>query len=149
MNISKVPISGLKPDSLFIRSSRILLEDLELVLDVGFHAFEIGNPQRLLVSVEIWLDDANGSLDDDPQSAWNYDVLRSEILRIAGQRRFNLQETLVRALFESLAERQGVRAIRIRSSKPDVYPDARSVGVEIASFDGQWPKSAASDSGWK
>ena len=25
--------------------------------DIGFHEFEVGTPQRLLVTVEIWLDD--------------------------------------------------------------------------------------------
>jgi 7,8-dihydroneopterin aldolase/epimerase/oxygenase len=29
--------------------------------------------------------------------------------------------------------------LRLRTSKPDVYPDAHGVGVEIASFSGAWP----------
>jgi hypothetical protein len=34
-----------------------------------------------------------------------------------------------------------VRALRVRLSKPDVYPDVRAVGVEVASFPGSWPES--------
>ena len=40
-----------------MRSSRILLDSLEVQADIGFHDFEVGKPQRLLVTVEIWLED--------------------------------------------------------------------------------------------
>jgi dihydroneopterin aldolase len=35
---------------------------------------------------------------------------------------------------------RGIQALRLRLSKPDVYPDAHGVGVEVASFSGQWPE---------
>ncbi|HYX45513.1 MAG TPA: dihydroneopterin aldolase, partial [Sphingomicrobium sp.] len=112
----------------------------EVQTDIGFHDFEVGTPQRLAVTVEIWLEDVVPPADDDPQRAWNYDFLRAEVEEIAGSRRFNLQETLAHAVFERLAAFRGVRALRVRTSKPDVYPDAHGVGVELASFRGQWPE---------
>jgi dihydroneopterin aldolase len=132
-------LDGLVPDTLRVRSARILLESLEVTLDIGFHEFEVGAPQRLLVSVEIWLEDATLPADDDPQHAWNYDFLRAEVQEIAASRRFNLQETLAHAVFERLGALRGVRAMRVRTSKPDIYPEAHGVGVEIASFTGLWP----------
>ena len=132
-------LDGLVPDTLRVRSARILLESLEVTLDIGFHEFEVGAPQRLLVSVEIWLEDPALPADDDPQHAWNYDFLRSEVQEIAASRRFNLQETLAHAVFERLAAFHGVSALRVRTSKPDIYPDAHGVGIEIASFSGLWP----------
>ena len=72
----------------------------------------------------------------------DHDILAEELSRpdeIASSRRFNLQETLANAVFERLAAFRGVRALRVRTSKPDVYPDAHGVGVEIASFRGLWP----------
>lgn len=137
--MSEARLQGLVPDSLKVRSARILLEGLEVQADIGFHDFEVGTPQRLLVTVEIWLDDATLPADDDPERAWNYDFLRSEVEEIAASRRFNLQETLAHEVFERLAAFRGVRALRVRTSKPDVYPDAHGVGVEIASFGGLWP----------
>jgi dihydroneopterin aldolase len=134
-------LSGLVPPELKVRSARILLESLEVQADIGFHEFEVGRPQRLLVSIEIWLDDLAPPADDDPERAWNYDFLRTEVAEIAGARRYNLQETLAHAIFERLAAFRGTRALRIRLSKPDVYPDAHGVGVEIASFSGSWPQS--------
>ena len=141
MSISEAKLSGLVPAHLNVRSARILLESLEVRADIGFHEFEIGTPQRLLVSVEIWLDDLAPPPDDDPDRAWNYDFLRREVAEIAVARRYNLQETLAHAIFERLAAFRGTRALRIRLSKPDVYPDAHGVGVEIASFPGLWPKA--------
>ena len=141
MSLPEVKLSGLVPDRLKVRSARILLDGLEVQADIGFHDFEVGAPQRLLVSVEIWLEDSSLPADDDPAAAWNYDFLRSEVQEIASARRYNLQETLVHAISERLAAFRGVRALRIRSAKPDIYPDARGVGVEIATFDGPWPEN--------
>ena len=42
-------LDGLVPDRLKVRSARILLESLEVQADIGFHEFEVGSPQRLLV----------------------------------------------------------------------------------------------------
>ena len=134
-------MSGLVPHELRVRSARILLESLEVQADIGFHDFEIGAPQRLIVSVEIWLEDVSVPKEDDPNQAWNYDFLRSEVEEIAGARRYNLQETMAHEIFERIAAFRGVKALRVRTSKPDVYPEAHGVGVEIASFPGLWPAS--------
>ena len=80
-------LSGLVPNHLRIRSARIMLESLEVQTDIGFHEFEVGAPQRLLVTVEIWLDDLTAPVDDDPDHAWNYDFLRREVEELAGARR--------------------------------------------------------------
>ena len=61
-------IEGLVPDNMRVRSARIILESLEVQVDIGFHDFEVGAPQRLLVTVEIWLDDVSPPADDDQQS---------------------------------------------------------------------------------
>lgn len=139
MSVTDVKLTGLVPDHLRVRSARILMEGLEVQADIGFHEFEIGAPQRLLISVEVWLDTPDLPEDDDPNHAWNYDFLRTEIQEIAAQRRYNLQETLAKAIFERVAAFRGIRALRLRLSKPDVYPDAHGVGVEIATFSGLWP----------
>ena len=135
-------LDGLVPRELQVRSSRILLDSLEIEADIGFHEFEVGTPQRLLVTVELWLEDLEPPADDDPSGAWDYDLLRGEILRIAGSRRYNLQETLIHAIYRRLAAMRGVQALRVKSAKPDIYKDAQAVGVEIASFTGLAPAGA-------
>jgi dihydroneopterin aldolase len=141
MTSTETKLSGLVPAHMRVRSARILLESLEVQADIGFHDFEIGVPQRLLVTVEIWLEDVAVPAGDDPSRAWNYDFLRSEVQEIASSRRYNLQETLAHAIFERVAAIRGIGALRIRLSKPDVYPEAHGVGVEIASFSGLWPQA--------
>ena len=136
---TETKLTGLVPDRLKVRSARIILESLEVSTDIGFHDFEVGKPQRLLVTVEIWLEDPSVPPADDPAGAWNYDLLRNEVEEIASSRRFNLQETLAHAMFGRIAAFRGVKALRVRTSKPDIYPQAHGVGVEIASFPGMWP----------
>ena len=77
MSDSAPILTGLVPDNLKVRSARILLEDLAVHADIGFHDFEIGTLQRLLVTVEIWLEDEAMPAGDDPDRAWNYDFLRT------------------------------------------------------------------------
>ena len=127
-------LDGMVPDRLLPATHRIFLTDFDLPVDIGFHDFEIGTPQRLLVSVEVWVDDHAFASEDSAAAAWNYDFLRTEIKRMAQGRRFNLQETLVREIYTLIAARAGVKALRVSARKPDVYPDCAAVGVEIASF---------------
>lgn len=127
-------IDGLVPAALAPKSRRIFLEDFDLPVDIGFHDFEVGNPQRLLVSVEVWVDEASFAAEDTAAAAWNYDFLRTEIKRMTDGRRFNLQETLAREIYSLIAARHGVTALRVSTRKPDIYEDCAGVGVELASF---------------
>jgi dihydroneopterin aldolase len=127
-------LDGLVPDSLRPRTRKIVLEDYRLDLDIGFHDFEIGNPQRLLVTIEVWVEERAFAASDDAASAWDYDFLRTEIGVLVAGRRFNLQETVVREIYDLVAARRGVQALRVSSRKPDIYPDCAGVGVELASF---------------
>ena len=127
-------LEGLVPRHLAVRQSRILLEDLEVSADIGFHEFEVGAPQRLLVTVEVWVDEASFADEDASESAWDYDFIRTEIAALVAGRRFNLQETLVREIYDLVAARRGVTALRVATRKPDIYPDCAGVGVELTSF---------------
>ena len=132
-------LSGLVPAAIKVRQQRILIDAIEVMADIGFHAFEIGTPQRLLVSVELWLDPPVPPAADDPALAWDYDVVVQAVRSLATGRRYNLQETLVHAIFARIASLHGISDLKVSSTKPDVYPDARGVGVEIASFRGATP----------
>lgn len=127
-----LPFSSTGP-ALTPRTHRITLQDLEVDADIGFHAFEIGNRQRLLLTVDVTLDLAQWPQDDSRDAAWDYDVIRTIIRETVNARRFNLQETLIGEIFRLIAERPGVLALTVSSRKPDVYPDARAVGVTLSS----------------
>jgi dihydroneopterin aldolase len=137
--MDKPKLSGLLPDALQPKSAKILLESLEVMADIGFHDFEIGAPQRLLVTVEVWLEDHRAPAEDNPGGAWDYDHVRRQVMELSASGRYNLQETLAEAIYLRLAAMRGVRALRVTTSKPDIYADAKGVGVEIASFKGPAP----------
>jgi dihydroneopterin aldolase len=134
MTANVARIDGVVPDQLRPKSRKIVLEDYALMLDIGFHDFEVGTPQRFLVTVEVWLDERAFAAGDDQALAWDYDFLRTEIGALAAGRRFNLQETFVREAYDLVAARFGVTALRVSTRKPDIYPDCAGVGVELSSF---------------
>ena len=127
-------LDGLVPERLQPKTRKIVLEGFDLAVDIGFHDFEVGTPQRLIVTVEVWDDERAFAASDERASAWDYDFLRSEVAALARGRRFNLQETFVREAYELIAARRGVTALRVSTRKPDIYPDCAGVGVELASF---------------
>jgi dihydroneopterin aldolase len=129
-----IRLDGLVPERLRPKTRKIVLEDYTLDLDIGFHDFEVGNPQRLALTVEVWVDEAGFAAADEQASAWDYDFLRSEIARLVEGRRFNLQETVVREVYDLVAARRGVTALRVSARKPDIYADCAGVGVELSSF---------------
>ena len=134
MNNLAANLDGLVPDHLAPKTRKIVLDGYELPVDIGFHDFEIGAPQRLIVTVEVWVDERSFAAVDERSGAWDYDFLRTEIGSLARDRRFNLQETFVREVYDVIAARRGVTALRVSSRKPDIYPDCAGVGVELSSF---------------
>ncbi len=116
-----------------LASHRILLEDLALEVDIGFHDFEVGVPQRLLVTVDVTLLPQAFPAEDSQAAAWDYDIIRNGIHAIVAGRRFNLQETLAREIFAFIAALPGVAELTVTTRKPDIYPDAGAVGVVLSS----------------
>lgn len=128
-----IPLSESRAPALQPRTHEILLEELELDADIGFHAFEVGTKQRLLATIRVRLDMAHWPKDDTREDSWNYDFLRQGVIQIVSSRRFNLQETLAQHIFDMVAERPGVVGLTVSLKKPDVYSDARSVGIVVSS----------------
>ena len=127
-------LDGLVPEPLRPRSRKILIEDLVLSLDIGFHEAEIGHPQRVFVTLEIWVDETMFPETDDPAAIWDHDEIKSAVTRVATERRYQVQESLARAIYDLLAAHRGVLRLRVTTRKPDIYPDCAAAGVQLASF---------------
>ena len=113
---------------------RFHLEGLECACRIGAYDHERLGPQTVVIDAEIML-----SGDTEPQSdrlaaTLNYDLIRSSILEIATSRHFDLQETLAREIFDSLAGLAGVTGVRVRTAKPDAYEDCRQMAYELSSL---------------
>ena len=57
--------------------------------------------------------------------------MRSTIAKRVSLGHIHLQETLCDDLAKALIAHPQVRAVRLSTEKPDVYPDCDAVGVEV------------------
>ena len=55
-------LDGLVPQALAPKTRKIVLEDYCVPADIGFHEFEIGTPQRLMITVEVWVEEIVAAL---------------------------------------------------------------------------------------
>ena len=111
--------------------TKLFLEDLEVLVDIGIHDFEINKPQRLQISVSVSLDPTQIDDADEIGATFDYDFIRSEIKELVGSRRFNLQETLCRLILEKIIIEKSVVGATVTTKKIDVYPDCAGVGVQM------------------
>lgn len=107
----------------------IRLDTLEMTMGLGIHPRELAAPQRVLVSVAMtcaYPSPPDGGVD----AVVDYDRVRDGILAIAGDGHILLQETLCERIAALCLADPRVAAVTVRSTKPDIYPDAQ-VGCEI------------------
>ena len=107
-----------------------LLDGLEVFASIGIHPGEVATPQRVILSVAITVEYEDAPIADDIASVVNYALIRSGIIGLATGRHFNLQETLCDEVASLCFADPRVRTARVRSVKPDIYPDA-AVGCEV------------------
>jgi dihydroneopterin aldolase len=111
---------------------RIFLQEFSLEASIGFHDFEKEARQRILVSVELFVPkQLSSSSRDDVQDVVDYDFIRMGVHRLTHSRHYNLQETLIDDIVRLCFEPKSVRAVRVTTQKPDVYPDCQTVGIEV------------------
>lgn len=107
-----------------------VLDGLEVQMGLGIHAAELAGPQRVMLTVWLTCDYGAERFADEIASVVDYDFVRDGIRALVAARHFNLQETLCEEVAALCFRDPRVREVRVRSVKPDIYPDA-SVGCEI------------------
>lgn len=106
-----------------------ILEGLEIRMRLGIHPQEQA-PQRVRLTVEMTVDYPAAPSCDEIGEVLDYDFVRQGIHALTERRGFALQETLVEAVAALCFDDPRVLRVRVRSMKPDIYPDA-AVGCEI------------------
>lgn len=106
-----------------------ILEGLDVRMRLGIHPHEAA-AQRVTLSVWMTVDYAVAPSVDRIEEVLDYDFVRDGIHRLTAGDGFALQETLVEAVAALCLADRRVCEVRVRSVKPDVYPDA-AVGCEI------------------
>jgi 7,8-dihydroneopterin aldolase/epimerase/oxygenase len=111
---------------------RLFLRNHEVMVDIGIHAFEQVAPQRVLINVDLYVAlESTRPTSDRIDEVVDYDFVRHAVAERIAQGRIALQETLADDLLARLLAHPGVRAARVSTEKPDVYPDCDAVGVEV------------------
>jgi dihydroneopterin aldolase len=114
---------------------RIFVRNFDLEVSIGFYEAERGRRQRVLVDVDVFVPLAlTTPKDDSPHEVIDYDFIRKAIVAITDSRHFNLQETLLEHVVAACLAKPGVRAVRVVSQKPDIYPGDMTVGIEVFRF---------------
>jgi len=106
------------------------LDALELRAGLGIHPHELAEPQRVLLWVEMTVAYPAPVSADRIEEVLDYDFVRDGALTMVRERRFALQETLCDAVAALCLGDPRVIRVRVRTAKPDVYPDA-AVGCEV------------------
>ena len=110
---------------------RLFLVDHEVPVRIGAHDFERGGPQRLVINVDLWVPLAETTPKADRlEEVVDYDFIRRTVSERIARGHIELQETLCDDLMAVLLAHPKVRAVRVSTAKPDVYPDCAAVGIE-------------------
>lgn len=107
-----------------------ILEGLEVVMGVGIHAHELAAPQRVIVAVRMEVAYPQAPAEDRIEAVLDYDFVRAGVQALVADRHFHLQETLCEEIAALCLADARVERVTVRTSKPDVYPDA-TVGCEV------------------
>ncbi|CAB3760796.1 dihydroneopterin aldolase [Paraburkholderia humisilvae] len=111
---------------------RLFLRNYEVFINIGVHDFEKRGEQRVVINVDLFVPLAMSTpVEDKLREVVDYDFMRATIARRVEQGHIHLQETLCDDLVKIMLAHPQVRAARVSTEKPDVYPDCDAVGVEV------------------
>lgn len=111
---------------------RLFLRNYAVDIRIGVHDFEKQGTQRVLFNVDLYVPLALSTPTHDQLSeVVDYDFIRTVIAERVARGHIELQETLCDELLATMLAHPRVRAARVSTEKPDVYPDCDAVGCEV------------------
>jgi dihydroneopterin aldolase len=111
------------------RLRHVFVRDLEILSSIGIYEQEKLKPQRIIVNIDLSVQEGSG--DDDISHVVSYEIIVKKVEAIIAEGHTNLVETLCEKIAATCLKDSRVMAARVRVEKPDIIPNARSVGVEI------------------
>lgn len=113
---------------------RFVISQINVICSICIHDFERAKKQRITVDLEVLLSTDKEPQADTIEQALNYDTIREMVIEIATSRHFDLQETLARTIFDAVLALSTVDALMVRTAKPDVYEDVKSVAYQLSNL---------------
>ena len=127
----KKPMMSRHVASAEARLRHVFVRDLELMAKIGIYEREKIEPQRIVVNVDLSVSEGGSPGADDISHVVSYEIVVKKVEAIIAEGHINLVETLCEKIAASCLTDKRVMAARVRVEKPDIIPNARSVGVEI------------------
>ena len=109
----------------------VFVRDLTLLALIGIHDAEKIKPQRIVVNIDLSVQELESPMPDDISHVVSYEIIVKKCEAIVAEGHVNLVETLAEKFADTCLKDKRVTAARVRIEKPDIIPNARSVGVEI------------------
>jgi 7,8-dihydroneopterin aldolase/epimerase/oxygenase len=128
--MTKKPIISHHVASASARLRHVFVRDLEVMATIGIYDHEKVKPQRIIVNIDLSVKEAP-SMADEISHVVSYEIIAQKVDAIVAEGHVNLVETLCEKIAQSCLKDKRVMAARVRVEKPDIIPNARSVGVEI------------------
>jgi len=128
-DIRRTEIVGIANDKDKIR--HVFIRDLQLRAMLGVYDSEKLEPQRVIVNVDLSVKEHGEPLDDDIQNVVSYEHVVNHVKELISEGHVHLVETLAEMIANECLKNRWVVAVRVRVEKPDIIPEAVSVGVEI------------------
>ena len=111
---------------------RLFLRDYAVWINIGVHDFEKKGEQRVKINVDLYVPLAMSTPTlDQLDEVLDYDFIRRSIAERVAIGHIHLQETLADDVLQLMLAHPKVRAARVATEKPDVYPDCDAVGCEV------------------
>jgi 7,8-dihydroneopterin aldolase/epimerase/oxygenase len=109
----------------------VFVRDLDLMALIGIYEHEKIDPQRIIVNIDLSVQEGDGPQGDDIGHVVSYEIVVKKVEQIIADGHINLVETLCEKIAAACLRDKRVVAARVRVEKPDIIKNARSVGVEI------------------
>jgi dihydroneopterin aldolase len=109
----------------------IFIRGIELIASVGVYEHEKRYEQRLVVSLELTVDDAYDGSSDRLENVYDYDLAIAAVKTTVAEGHVHLVETLAEKIAARCLADSRVVSTRVRIEKPDVLPACRAIGIEI------------------
>ena len=109
----------------------VFVRDLDLMATIGIYDQEKIKPQRIIVNIDLSVSEGTNPGADDIRNVVSYEIIVKKVEAIIAQGHVNLVETLAELFAAACLKDRRVMAARVRIEKPDIIPNAKSVGIEI------------------
>jgi 7,8-dihydroneopterin aldolase/epimerase/oxygenase len=110
---------------------KIFLRDLRIETIVGIYEWERGATQVVSIDLEMDTDVRRAARNDSIEDTLNYKGVAKRLIKVVGESRFRLVETLAEAIARTIITEFPVPRVRVAVAKPGAIEGSREVGVAI------------------